>query len=405
MLEIINQPENYLFLLFIGIFFLTLLLLPRIRQISIRKGILDTPDERSSHKDIVPTFGGVSFYIALMFTLFFTQKLDKNNIIVTLMASMSIIFFTGLKDDLKNLSPKIKMLGQVVAVSLLMIHSEFRIETLHGFLNIYELHAAVSIPLTLFLIIGLINAYNLIDGIDGMASITGIVVSISFGFLFYSLGLYFYLGICVALVSMLFAFLRYNFSSRKKIFMGDTGSLLIGMVLGLLAMKLSSIGFETVGTIAISRSEIPLLLLGILIIPAFDISRVILIRITKGVPVFSPDRNHIHHVLVDSGLSHKQASLTVGLINIIIISLIYFSIQKMGVLFAIIVFFILLTILSCVLFIINRRYNAIKSKVKLRKYLFKITNFFNSPKKSKFDSNKRRLLFNQRLKKIKILFF
>lgn len=402
--NLITNPEYYLIFLFLGVFLLTILLLPRIRNISFKFGFIAEPDQRSSHKNIVPTFGGVAFYIALILVLFFTQKTDNDGVIITIIASMSIMFFTGLKDDFHNISPKSKSLGQVISVGLLMFHSEFRIDSLYGFLGVYEMHPVISVVFSIFLLIGLINAYNLIDGIDGMASITGIVVSTSFGLLFYSLGLYFYLGICVALISMLFAFLRYNFSSNKKIFMGDTGSLLIGLVIGILAMKLLSIGFNTVSSIAISRSEIPMLILGILIIPAFDISRVIFIRISNKLPVFSPDRNHIHHILVDAGLSHKKASVTVGLVNSLIICSVYFTIKYFGVLASILVLFLLLIALIYVLFILNKRFQAKKKKVKLRKFLFKLSTRI-SNNNQKYFSSESRLAFNRKLKMIRILFF
>lgn len=402
--QFITPPQNYLIFLSLGLFLLTLVLLPRIRSISLKFGFTDQPGDRSSHKEIVPTFGGISFYIGMILTLFFVQNLDDNDVIATLMASASIMFFTGLKDDFHDISPRMKMLGQLISISLLMIHSEFRISSFYGLFGIYDLPITISVTISVILLLGLINAYNLIDGIDGMASITGIVVATSFGLLFYSLGLYFYLSICVALVSMLFGFLRYNFSSRKKIFMGDTGSLLVGLIIGILAMKLLSLGFDTVSSIAISRSEIPLLILGILIVPAFDISRVIFIRLSNRVPVFSPDRNHIHHVLVDAGLSHKQASLTVGVINTLIVAIIYFSIKTFGLLVSIALLFVLVGLLIYLFFVLNTRYAAIKTKVKVRKFLFKVFNWVTLSKKYQLTSE-RRLTFNQKLKNIRIFFF
>lgn len=404
MIEFLTKPENYLIFLFLGLFFLTSLLLPRIRSISLKFGYVDQPDGRSSHKSIVPTFGGVAFYIGLILTLFFTQKIDQNNVTITLIASLSIMFFTGLKDDFHNLSPKMKIIGQVISVGLLMVHSEFRITSFYGMFGIYEIDIVISIVFSLIMLLGLINAYNLIDGIDGMASITGIVVSASFGLIFYNLGLYFYLAISVALVSMLFGFLRYNFSSRKKIFMGDTGSLLIGLVIGVLAMKLLSLGFDTVSTIAIARSEIPLLVLGILIVPAFDISRVIFIRLSNGMRIFSPDRNHIHHVLVDAGLSHKKSSLLVGFLNSLIIVCLYFSIKTFGLLASLVLFILFVCALIYLFFVLNTRYTAIKAKVKVRKLLYKFFNRITFSNKHK-HSSKRRRFFNQKLKSFRIFFF
>ena len=404
---LLNQlkPEYYLILLFIGVFFLTYTLLPRIRNISFKFGLFDTPEERSSHNNIVPTFGGVAFYIAIIFTVFAYQKIDVDGVIITLFTALSIMFFTGLKDDFHEISPKMKFLGQLLSVSLIMFHTEFRITSLHGFLGVYEIHPIISIIISGFLLIGLINAYNLIDGIDGMASITGIVVATTLGLLFYNLELYFYLAVCVALVSMLFSFLRYNFSSNKKIFMGDTGSLLIGLILGVLTMRLLSLGFEPVSVIAISRSEIPLLLLCILIIPAFDISRVIFIRLSSKMPIFSPDRNHIHHVLLDAGLTHKKASIVVGFINTFIIITIYFSIKYFGLLVSLGIFLIELFFLIYFFFVINKRFQSKKIKVKIRRFLYKILRGFVFGNKVKKFTKENRIAFNKKLKSIRLLFF
>lgn len=399
------KPEYFLILLFAGIFILTMFLLPRIRRISLKFGLIDAPDGRSSHKNIVPTFGGVAFYIGLILTLFAFQSIDKDAVIISFLAALSIMFFTGLKDDFQDISPRMKSLGQFIAVGLLMFHAELRITSFYGFMGVYELHPLISVVLSLFILIGLINAYNLIDGIDGMASIVGIVVATSLGLLFYNLQLYFYLAVCVALVAMLFSFLRYNFSSNKKIFMGDTGSLLIGLVLGVLTMRLLSLGYEPISAIAISRSEIPVLLLCILIIPAFDISRVIFIRLSNNLPVFSPDRNHIHHVLIDAGLTHKKASITVGVINCFIVAVMYYSLRFLGLLPSILILLLLILLLIYFFFVINKTYQTKKIKVKIRKYLFRLFSKFSFKSNVKGFSKENRIAFNRKLKSIRILFF
>ena len=399
------NPEYYLAILFLGVCLITYLILPKIRKITLKLGFFDTPDGRSSHKDIVPTFGGVSFYIVLVLTLFCFQSFDQESVIISLLTSMSIMFFTGLKDDFKDVSPRIKSLGQLVSVSILMIHAEFRITSFHGFLGLHELHPIISVAISLFLIIGLINAYNLIDGIDGNASIVGIVIATTLGVFFFALGMYFYLAVCVAIVAMLCSFLRYNFSSTKKIFMGDTGSLLIGLTLGALIMRLCSLEAVSVSLITLSSSEILLFLLSVLIIPAFDISRVIIIRLMKKVPIFSPDRNHIHHVLIDTGLTHKEASIIVGFINILMISSMYVSLLYFGLFISTFVFLFLILTLTYFFFIIDKRFQTIKVKVKIRRILYRFTRKFSFKQTKTLFSKESRLAFNKKLKAIRILFF
>ena len=368
-------PGN-MFFMFVIVFIVTSFSLSRIRKISKKLGHFDAPNDRSSHTDFVPTLGGISFYISLVVFFFFSNFYNINDTSLSIILAITIMFLVGLTDDLKDLTPSVKFLGQLLALSILIIQSDYRILSFHGFLGIYELNMFFSVSISMFLIIAFINAFNLIDGIDGMSSITGIVISACFGFLFYKLQLFFFMFISFAIISMLLAFLRYNFSSKKKIFMGDTGSLVIGLVLGLLTLKLLTLQSETFSAIAIHRSELPLLLLIILIVPAFDLCRVSLIRLKKRVSIFSPDRNHIHHLLIDSGLSHKKASILSGLTNLIVAIAMYLSIQYLGLVYSFL--FLVLFILACfVLFfsITNSRDN-LRKKAKLKHILQNIANFF-----------------------------
>ena len=376
--QLTSRPEIYLLEIFLANLITTFLLIPRIRNTTLKLGYTDTPDARSSHQNTVPTFGGIAFYVSLILTLFMLQKEYDNAIIITLLVSISILFFTGFKDDLRNSSPKAKLFGQLLAVSLLMLHSEFYISSLHGLFGIYEMPPIIGVPFSVFLFISIINAYNLIDGIDGLASMVGIVAAFSFGVLFYHLDLYFYTGICVAIISMLFAFLRFNFSTKKKIFMGDTGSLTIGFVLGILGMRLMTLDFETVSLIGIPRSGILLLVLTILIVPTFDVSRVIFIRLIKKMSISSPDRNHIHHILIDAGLTHKKASLLLGFVNIFLVGLMYFSIKLIGLYTSISFLALILLLFIYIFFIMNRRFDAIRIRIKLRNKLSRFLSFFTS---------------------------
>jgi UDP-N-acetylmuramyl pentapeptide phosphotransferase/UDP-N-acetylglucosamine-1-phosphate transferase len=402
--EIIVSNNFLFFTLFICVFFFTLFLLPRIRQNSLKFKLYDSPNHRSSHTNTIPTFGGIAFYLSLMFALFYSQLFEENKNIVVLIFSITIMFFIGLKDDLQNLSAKKKFLGQIIAVAILMVNSDFRMYSFHGFLGVYELNNFVSVSLSMFLILGLINAYNLIDGIDGMASIVGIVIASSFGFLFYKMDMYYYLAICITLISTLFAFLRFNFSPRKKIFMGDTGALVVGLVLGMLALKLLSLGINNFSTLEISRKGVPLLMLCILIIPAFDIARVMFIRLNRKSSVFSPDRNHIHHILIDSGFSHKRASVFIGFINIIIILVMFYSIKYFDIVTSIMIFLFINLNLIMMFYIMNKSFQTRRTKVRFRNLLFNIMKVFYI-KKKKREIKLDKITFNQKLKKIRILFF
>ena len=304
--------------------------------------------------------------------LFFAQYLDANHVSVTLLASISILFFTGLLDDFRNLSPRIKFLFQIIGVAILMFQPDFRIVSLHGFMGVYEIPLAISIAGSMFFLLALINAFNLIDGIDGLSGITGIIIASFYSFVLFKLGYYFYLSISLATIGTLLAFLRFNFSIKRKIFMGDTGSLVIGLVLGLLTLKLMAVGDAAHNSLSFNRSQLPLFLAGVLFIPTLDTIRVMLLRFTKGVSMFKPDRNHIHHILIDFGFSHRKASFCIGFINFIVASIMFYAIQVFTILISLLILISMFFIAFSVLFLMNKNQTAIRIKVKIRKSMVKL---------------------------------
>ena len=355
-----------------GVFAISLLLIPKIRSIAIKLNLSDAPDNRSSHTAPVPTFGGVIFYVSYIVILFFAQNLDVNHVSVTLLASISVLFFTGLLDDFRNLSPKIKFLFQIIGVAILMFQPDFRIVSLHGFLGVYEIPMAISVAGSMFFLLALINAFNLIDGIDGLSGITGIIIASFYSFMLFNLGYYFYLSISLATIGTLLAFLRFNFSIKRKIFMGDTGSLVIGLVLGLLTLKLMAVGDAAHNSLSFNRSQLPLFLAGVLFIPTLDTIRVMLLRFTKGVSMFKPDRNHIHHILIDFGLSHRRASFCIGFINFLVASIMFYVTQKFTIFQSFLILVCMFFIAFTVLFLMNKNQTAIRLKVKIKKSMVKL---------------------------------
>jgi len=355
-----------------GVFAISLLLIPKIRSIAIKLNLSDAPDDRSSHTAPVPTFGGVIFYVSYIVILFFAQNLDVNHVSVTLLASISVLFFTGLLDDFRNLSPKIKFLFQIIGVAILMFQPDFRIVSLHGFLGVYEIPMAISVAGSMFFLLALINAFNLIDGIDGLSGITGIIIASFYSFMLFNLGYYFYLSISLATIGTLLAFLRFNFSIKRKIFMGDTGSLVIGLVLGLLTIKLMAVGDAAHNSLSFNRSQLPLFLAGVLFIPTLDTIRVMLLRFTRGVSMFKPDRNHIHHILIDFGFSHRKASFCIGFINFLVASIMFYVTQQFTIVLSLLILISMFFIAFTVLFLMNKNLTAIRLKVKIKKSMVKL---------------------------------
>jgi UDP-GlcNAc:undecaprenyl-phosphate GlcNAc-1-phosphate transferase len=364
----------FLIILFLGVLVISLVIIPRIRSLSLKLSFTDSPDHRSSHTGIIPSFGGVAFYISYILVLFFIQPIDSHYVSLTLLSSISIMFFTGLLDDVRNLSPKIKFLGQFIAVSILMAQPDFRILSLHGFMGIDEIPLVISVLGSMFFLLGLINAFNLIDGIDGLTGITGIIVASFYSFMFYNLGSYFYLAVSVTTIATLLAFLRFNFSIKRKIFMGDTGSLVIGLVLGLLTLKLMTL--EDASTpFPFNWQQLPLFLVGVLFIPVLDLFRVMILRASKGVSMFRPDRNHIHHIIVDFGLSHRKASFFIGMVNFMVAFVMFNAIQVYSSLTSTFILMTIFLLAIIILFLMNKNRAAIKLKLKIKRSMLSFLSF------------------------------
>ena len=359
-------------LVFFSVFIFSYLLIPKIRDKAIKLNLKDTPGIRSSHTAAVPAFGGIAFYLCYILVLFFVQSLDVNHLSMTLIASISILFFTGLLDDLRNLSPKIKFLCQIIGVSLLMFHPDFRILSFHGFMGVYEIPLYMSVAGSMFFLLGLINAFNLIDGIDGLTGITGVIVASFYSYMLYNLGYFFYLSIGLATIATLLAFLRFNLSNKTKIFMGDTGSLVIGLVLGVLTLKLMSTGANSYYGLSVNRIQLPLFLTGVLFVPLLDIMRVMFLRLTRGVSMFLPDRNHIHHIIVDFGLSHRKASFFIGFVNFSVALIMFFVTQVFTSLQSLLLLVLMFFIAIMVLFLMNKNMTALRLKIKIKNSMLKV---------------------------------
>ncbi|WP_198439868.1 glycosyltransferase family 4 protein [Pareuzebyella sediminis] len=300
----------------IGSFVMVMYLIPKIKYIVERRNLIDHPDKRSSHKNLTPTMAGVAFFLTLIFALNLLDTWDVDGVGINLIAALTIIFALGLKDDLIISTPKAKIGGEILAISFIMFCNCMQITSLDGFLGINEISPLVSYVLITLMILTIVNSYNLIDGIDGLASTIGIVIFSTFGFIFFIAGLHFYFIFCLCLVGMQVAYLRYNLSKTKKIFMGDTGSLTIGFCIGFLSLKFLSLDALELSALSFIPENKLFVIVSILFIPLFDTLRVIGVRLMNKKGPFTPDKNHIHHVLIDSGLSHVKASVFLGFLSL-----------------------------------------------------------------------------------------
>ena len=323
-----SNYELFLGCLFLGTFIVTYYLIPKVLWVSKEKNLTAAVVGRSSHTVETPSFGGVAFFITLILVLSLIQSMRLSYVGNHLIAAITVLFMVGLKDDLVVSTARVKLFGQITATCFIIFSPELHLSSLEGFWSIYEIPEAVGLFLKAVLVIALINAYNLIDGIDGLASMVGIVISACFALVFYSTNQPFYALVSISLTGILSAFLRFNFSrGQRKIFMGDSGSLVIGLVLAFLGIRILVMEpFLPLMREGHEPANRLLFLACVLFIPIFDTLRVIIIRKLNGISPFSPDRNHCHHVLLDLGYSHKKASFFLATLNFLIIATyLYFS--------------------------------------------------------------------------------
>lgn len=351
-------------------FLVSYLVLPRVIEVVRTKNLMDKPNERSSHVTKTPTMGGIAFYISVIFTLFFIKDYDSEQIGLNIISSISILFFIGIKDDLVGVKPITKIITQLLATIIIFFGTELKITTLDNFLFINEIPYWFSVLLSCMIVMVIVNSFNLIDGINGSAAMVGIVTFGAFAYVFYNAEAYYYLLFSVLCIGFLLAFLRYNLSSTKRIFMGDTGSMIVGFMIGILILKYLSLDSFSLYNAHIQVENKIWVLLSIVFIPLFDTSRVFAARMLRHGKPFKADRSHIHHVMIDyMGLTHAKASLLLAFINLIIFAMmLYFNTLwgTLGVFLSLAISFIVLALL---LFYFNRSYITRKSKQKIRKIL------------------------------------
>ncbi|WP_235016429.1 MraY family glycosyltransferase [Aquimarina sp. AU474] len=361
------MPLYYPILFFFGAYALTYFTIPKIIGLVENKRLMDEPNNRSSHKTKTPTLGGVSFFYTIIFTLFFLKQWDSNSEAMYIIPGLTILLIIGLKDDLLVLAPFTKLLAQLCALGFVLLNENFIVHSLNGFLGIHEIPIYLYYLVGGFVMLTVINAYNLIDGIDGLAAIVGIVILIMYATIFYFTNDFFYTLLCLALNGSLIAFLSFNLSSTKKIFMGDTGSLIVGFIISILTLKFLTLTKESYNNLPFLLENGPIIAMSILIVPLFDTARVFTIRIANKKSPFSPDRNHIHHILIDYlSLSHRQASLFLGGFNLLFVVLFIFlgSTSKNGYL---LIFLIIIIIgLGYLFFRLDFSFSNLKKKLILR---------------------------------------
>ena len=333
------KEHGYILLLgSITAFIVVLFTMPSLIKVARMKHLVDEPsEERKLHQRSVPTIGGIIIFAAVIFSfaLWFPEARligqggNYRELYIAMgaaykdfkfvIAAMVLLFFIGVKDDIIGFSPVKKLVGHMVVGYILVVMAGIRIENMHGILGVYELPDFVSIGFSFFVYVVLVNAFNLIDGVDGLAGGVGAIAALSYGIWLFWAGDVALALLAFVLAGALFGFLVFN-SHPARIFMGDSGSLIIGAIIAVLAMRV--VDHDTSRLPApFNTVSAPLFAMAAIAYPLVDTLRVFIVRAVRGVSPFTADRNHIHHRLLEHGLGHRGTTFSLYLYAIVMVAM------------------------------------------------------------------------------------
>ncbi len=311
----------FIILAFVASVVFGLVLMPVIMKFCMKRNLYDLPNGRKVHHNAVPRLGGLAFIPCMLLAFIIAMVVlgsvtgHYSQITIglwsgTFLVSLFTIYTVGIIDDVVGLSPKVKFIAQIISASLLPA-SGLYINNLYGFCGIHEVPVIVGMPLTVFVIVFIDNAMNLIDGIDGLAGGLSLLSLLGFLVCFAREGVWTYCVLIAGLMGVLVAYLYFNLFGKAergtKIFMGDSGSLTLGFILGFLVIK-----FAMNNTyVKPFRNDSLLISYTLLIVPCFDVVRVIITRLRDGQPLFKADKRHIHHKLLQCGMTQHTALVSI----------------------------------------------------------------------------------------------
>jgi UDP-GlcNAc:undecaprenyl-phosphate/decaprenyl-phosphate GlcNAc-1-phosphate transferase len=299
-------------------FVISFLIVPVIIKYSLRKNLVDIPGRRKIHKKVTPSMGGIAifggFFISSLIWIDFSYWGEIKFILVALF----VIFFIGVRDDLVPLRALVKLMGQLMAVFLLIALFDLRLKSFYGLFGIYELPLIVSYALTVFTIIAITNSFNLIDGLDGLAGTIASIALLSFGTWFFLVGDHIFAIFAFTMLGAIFAFLIFNWEP-SEVFMGDTGALVIGMMLAILAIHFIDTNYNLADSEPYKFDASIATAASFIMIPLVDTSRIIILRLWKGQSPFTPDKSHIHHAIMRLGKTHSQTTTILGVTQVVFV--------------------------------------------------------------------------------------
>jgi len=304
-------------------FLISFLIFPVLIKILTQWKLYDSPGKHKIHSNYKPSMGGIAVLIGAIFALMMSLKVYEWTNQKYFFLSLALMAMIGLRDDILALTPKQKLLSQFLPIFLLVILNGTTLNSTYGLLNFSEIPIIIIWIISAFTIVILTNAYNLIDGLDGLAGIIGVITLTAFGLWFFGIGNSTIALICFTFAGGLLAFLFFNWEP-SKIFMGDTGALMIGFLLSYLSITFINTNYQLPANHEYKMKSSVMSAVCVIIIPVFDTLRVIILRLRQGVSPFHADRNHLHHQFLKLGFNHAQSVIFIAIINIVMIVLAWF---------------------------------------------------------------------------------
>ena len=326
-------------------FLVSFITLPVIIKYFLSKNLVDAPGRRKIHKKVTPSMGGISifvgFSIANMIWMDFVEWQTSRYVL----ASLFIVFLLGVRDDIVPFQAKQKLFGQIVAV-IILLFSGIQISSLYGLFGVGEIPLVAGYLLTAFIVVLITNSFNLIDGLDGLAGTVSMVGFTFFAFWFYFVGDTVFALLCFSMIGGILAFLVFNWDP-SEIFMGDTGAMVIGMLLGVLVIHFMNTNYNLSDSHIMKFTGTVATGIAIIIIPLSDTLRIIILRMLRGHSPFRPDKSHIHHAIMRLGRSHAQTAIILGLVNVffILIAWIFRGVGDMWILPGVVLLALLLSVI------------------------------------------------------------
>ena len=312
-------------LAFLGTFWIH----PYILKIAIMKNLVDNPDARKLQRTPVPVIGGIAVFFGIVLGLCSSQIMLNSPNVFMLVAAMMIMLYTGTMDDILSLTPRIRFIIEILIVMWLMHINNSSIDCLWGLWGVDTMPVWVSIPLTIFASVGIINAINLIDGVNGLSSGYCFMASTLFAIIFHATGNTTMMILAISAAGAIVPFFLHNvFGQNTKMFIGDGGTLVIGTMMAMFVMSILGTNYGCIGVVAKGVGLIPFAL-AVLSMPIFDTLRVMSTRMLNKKSPFHPDKTHLHHMFIDLGFSHIGTTISILSLNMFIV-LTWFASYKLG---------------------------------------------------------------------------